>query len=121
MGAHPERRHPGCDLPASRYPLTCPHGNPIPGNAVEPTSSRPLNELDPGESGRITRVAEATESRPDMLAYLHQSGLLPGALVIIVAKAPDGAIAVEVGGATSVLAPDIACSVHVTIRDITID
>jgi DtxR family Mn-dependent transcriptional regulator len=94
-------------------PSTCPHGNPIPGAAFEPTSSLPLNTLEPGQSGVLVRVDEATESRPDMLAYLHRAGMLPGASVRIVAKAPDGTIAVEVDGTTSVLASDIAEGVHV--------
>jgi Fe2+ transport system protein FeoA len=55
-----------------------------------------------------------------MLAYLHRAGLLPGATVAIVAKAPDGAIAVEVDGVTSVLAPDIADSVHIALGDIAV-
>jgi DtxR family Mn-dependent transcriptional regulator len=63
-------------------PLTCPHGNPIPGESSMEADEVPLAQLRSGERGTITRISEvAQREAPPLLQYLHQRGLRPGALV----------------------------------------
>ena len=66
-----------------------PHGDPIPSRDLEivelPTDT--LASLDPGACGRFVRISD---SDPDMLRYLAQRGIAPGAEFEIVDKQPFG-------------------------------
>src|SRR5690349_1906543 len=60
------------------HPTHDPHGDPIPtrdGRIVE-AASIPLNALEPGARGRFARVSD---SDPEMLRYLGERGIAPGA------------------------------------------
>jgi DtxR family Mn-dependent transcriptional regulator len=60
-------------------PITCPHGNPIPGKgerAVE--GAVRLSTVPEGESVTIVRVQEDAENEPELLEYLQRHGLVPG-------------------------------------------
>ncbi|MGQ9515257.1 MAG: metal-dependent transcriptional regulator [Thermoproteota archaeon] len=74
---------------ALRHPKTCPHGNPIPtkcGGVIE-EKSQPLVDLEKRGRGTIVKI---TEENSDLLHYLNTMGLIPGASVEIVEKAPFG-------------------------------
>ncbi|MHB9143739.1 MAG: metal-dependent transcriptional regulator [Symbiobacteriia bacterium] len=68
-------------------PRTCPHGQPIPdkGGAVPDLQCRPLAALLIGEAGTIARVEEGD---PELLRYLVEQGLVPGATVQIAGRHP---------------------------------
>jgi DtxR family Mn-dependent transcriptional regulator len=93
---------------ALRHPKTCPHGNPIPtkhGNIVE-EESYPLTGIDPGTQVTIVRV---TEENPELLHYLATLGLVPGASVVVVEKAPfQGPISLRVGAITRAISEALA-------------
>jgi DtxR family Mn-dependent transcriptional regulator len=95
------------------HPKTCPHGNPIPtacGGIVE-EKSEPLFSLKPRESGVIAKVIDET---PEVLEYIASMGLLPGASIEIVEKAPfDGPVTVKVGGANHALSFSMASIIWV--------
>ena len=61
-------------------PPTCPHGNPIDSRAAR---TRPagiaLNEAEQGSEVTIYRITEEAEEDVELLSYLEQSGLVPGA------------------------------------------
>ncbi len=86
-------------------PTTCPHGNPIPG--VEPVGpeQRRLAEAQPGDRIRLERITESVEHDSASLSYLGDHGLTPGTTALIQARAPDGTLTLEVGGATIALGP----------------
>jgi len=91
-------------------PATCVHGNPIPGTAT-PVDHRDLERLDhlaPGSSVRLERLTEDLELDLDVMRFLEDSGLLPGAEIDVVAVGPDGTMTLEVGGDQAALGPDIA-------------
>ena len=70
-------------------PTHDPHGDPIPtanGEIDEPLT-RSLADLAPGERGRFTRVSD---SNPEMLRYLSQRGIAPGAELEVVGREPFG-------------------------------
>ncbi|MCS6807956.1 MAG: metal-dependent transcriptional regulator [Bacteroidota bacterium] len=64
-----------------------PHGDPIPrkNGTVPPTSTIPLISLEPGMSALILRVSDAD---PELLRYCASIGIVPHAMVYIVAKVP---------------------------------
>ena len=60
-------------------PMTCPHGNPIPGYSEASPREERLSSLAPGQGATITRVSEVAEREaPLLLAYLSQRDLTPG-------------------------------------------
>ena len=66
-------------------PPTCPHGNPIDAHAAR---TRPrgvqLSQAEPGSEVTIYRITEEAEEDVELLSYLEQSGLVPGALARVV-------------------------------------
>lgn len=90
-------------LLADAFPKTCPHGNPIDG---EPSEAEPLTGLATGTKAEVTRIErEETE----MLRYLAQLGLVPGANVEVVDRAPlNGPLLISVGDANYAVGPDVA-------------
>jgi DtxR family Mn-dependent transcriptional regulator len=98
---------------ALKHPKTCPHGNPIPtkcGGIIE-EKSQPLIELGTGEQSTIVKI---TEERSDLLHYLDKLGLVPGASIEILEKAPlNGPITVKVGSTSHALSRAIASIIQV--------
>ena len=86
-------------------PATCPHGNPIPGSSheVDLSDLRPLHDFRPGDRVRLARLTEDLELELDVMRYLEESGLMPGAEIEIRGVAPDGTMALAVGGADAAL------------------
>jgi DtxR family Mn-dependent transcriptional regulator len=97
-------------------PSRDPHGDPIPTAAgeIEEAPTRPLAELEPGESGTFVRVSD---SDPEMLRYLSQRGISPGDGVDVLEKQPfDGPIFVRCGGETHVLGGALTRAMRVEPR-----
>jgi DtxR family transcriptional regulator, Mn-dependent transcriptional regulator len=71
------------------YPTHDPHGDPIPDRElrVRAGRDRTLAELRPAESSVVSRVPDRD---PDLLRYLRELGLTPGAEVELVSVAPFG-------------------------------
>jgi DtxR family Mn-dependent transcriptional regulator len=71
------------------YPTHDPHGDPIPDRdlRVEPDRERTLLDLEPGERLVVSRVPDGD---PELLRYLGDLGLVPGASAELVAVAPFG-------------------------------
>lgn len=95
------------------HPKTCPHGNPIPtkcGGIFE-EKSEPLTSINPQEEGIIVKI---TEEGADMLNYLLTLGLIPGASVELVEKAPfNGPIIIKMGGIKHALSRKVASIIQV--------
>lgn len=76
-------------------PNACPHGNPMPG--VASPAAVALSEVAEGERGTIVRVVEEAEEDRELMAFLEEAGLLPGAQVRVVTRRPyNETITVEV-------------------------
>jgi DtxR family Mn-dependent transcriptional regulator len=93
-------------------PVTCPHGNPIPGEPRPPAlaTMRPLTACEVGERVRIDRVNETLEWDYESLAYLDDHGVRPGAVLEIRSRAPDGTLTVRAGADTVALSPALAAN-----------
>jgi DtxR family Mn-dependent transcriptional regulator len=86
------------------HPETCPHGNPFPGYEDRLTGLLPLTEAQPGQHLVIRRVHESAEEQPELMGYLEQNGLLPGAEITILQIMPfNKTITLECAGETVVL------------------
>jgi DtxR family Mn-dependent transcriptional regulator len=90
------------------HPRFDPHGDPIP--AADGTMDIPeyvaLPDLVAGESMILHRVRTGDAER---LRYIADAGLVPGAEVTLVTRAPfDGPVTVRVGGGERVIAHDLA-------------
>ena len=70
-------------------PKTCPHGHPIPPLDLS-DPERPGCPLAQIAAGEDVTVHGVTEEIPEMLRYLGEIGLRPGAEVTVVEKAPLG-------------------------------
>ncbi len=82
-------------------PSTCPHGNPIPGaprSSVALADQMSLSEVAAGETVRLERITEEVELDMDRLAYLDDHGFIPGRSAIVMTKAPDGSMTLDVDG-----------------------
>ncbi len=78
-------------------PTTCPHGNPIPGSGyTAPENLISLSEVDPGGDFTVVRIPEELEFEEGQLAFLENSGLMPGRNGTLMSLAPDGTATVQV-------------------------
>lgn len=97
---------------------TSPYGNPVPGleelghAAAPPASGRPSHEL-ASEAGtervptRVVRLGEPVQVDPEVLGLLLESGVRPGADVIVWREA-ERTIVEAVGGEAVSLPVDVA-------------
>jgi DtxR family Mn-dependent transcriptional regulator len=89
-------------------PQSCPHGHPIPplDGTDPPRVGMPLAQIDVGEPAVVHGV---TDEVPEILRYLGEVGLRPGARVDVRDKAPlGGPITVEVGGKRHAISLELA-------------
>jgi len=93
-----------------RDPSTCVHGNPIPGtrNPVDHSALRSLDTVEAGRRVRLERLTEDLELDLDVMRYLEESGLMPGAELQVRAVAPDGTRSMDVNGERVALGAEIA-------------
>src|SRR5437763_11913150 len=70
-------------------PTVDPHGDPIPtaGFEIDERPTRSLDELEPGMAGRFVRVSD---SKPDMLRYLADQGIMLGDELEVIDRQPFG-------------------------------
>ncbi|MCC6630396.1 MAG: metal-dependent transcriptional regulator [Chloroflexi bacterium] len=95
------------------HPTMDPHGDPIPAadlTVVEGSRAR-LSDLPAGESATVARVADQA---PAKLRYLATLGLVPGAAVAMVDKAPfAGPLLVQIGEQRQTIAHELAQTIFI--------
>jgi DtxR family Mn-dependent transcriptional regulator len=81
-------------------PMTCPHGNPIPGTGARPTPyALPLSEVRQGQHVVLERIVEEAEDDLDLMNFYERSGLTPrSALDVVEVSSAAGLITVERDG-----------------------
>jgi DtxR family Mn-dependent transcriptional regulator len=95
------------------YPSHDPHGAPIPTKegTVPPATTRRLWTATPGTT---VTVAEVADEDAALLSYVADLGLIPGAAVEVLAKAPfDGPLHIRVGGREYALGEAVTSAVLV--------
>ena len=94
-------------------PAFDPHGDPIPTleGRLPDGSNAHLADLLAGESGCITRVRD---QHPDRLRYLADMGLVPGAVIAVIASAPfDGPLSLNISDVIHPIDRRIAREIYV--------
>lgn len=97
-------------------PVADPHGDPIPsrgGTLPQPAHPR-LEELRPGDRGRVARVSDED---PRVLRRLTALGLVPGARVHVLRRHRNGALALLSGGRRRHVSPLLARAVFIARRN----
>jgi DtxR family transcriptional regulator, Mn-dependent transcriptional regulator len=74
-------------------PMTCPHGNPIPGSKRQ-ASRAAVVSLVKAEPGRVTvsRISEKLELSDEALQLVARARLIPGSTATVVSSGPDGVV-----------------------------
>jgi DtxR family Mn-dependent transcriptional regulator len=97
------------------YPTTDPHGAPIPtkeGVISAPETQRLWSAV----PGTTVTVAEVADEDAELLTYLADLGLIPGAAVTVLAKAPfDGPLHIRVGKNDYALGETVTRAVSVSL------
>jgi DtxR family Mn-dependent transcriptional regulator len=94
-------------------PTVDPHGDPIPSRELKlaETAAPALAELQAGERATFVRISD---SEPEMLRFLGERGIVPGARVELVERQPfDGPLFVRVGDDVHVLGATLARAMRV--------
>jgi DtxR family Mn-dependent transcriptional regulator len=97
-------------------PTHDPHGDPIPTAELqlEKDDTRPLAALEPGAEGTLARVADA---EPEMLRYLADRGIAPGARLRVVERQPfGGPLFARFGGRVQALGGELAAAMRVELE-----
>jgi DtxR family Mn-dependent transcriptional regulator len=85
-------------------PKVCPHGNPFPGCEQVTSQWIPLTELEAGQVVVIRRIHEFAEDNHDLLLFLAENGIAPGAAIKIVEILPfNQTLSVQLDGKTITL------------------
>lgn len=95
-------------------PETCPHGSPIPYGKIQPPKMPGilLAELDVGHKARIIQVTN--ERNSELLSYLTELGLIPGAEMELSEKASfDGTLTVKINDCTKAISAEVASFIKV--------
>lgn len=94
-------------------PVVDPHGAPIPSREglMDETEYLSLAELGAGYGAKVVRVSD---DDPEMLRYLGELAIKPGAELVVISKAPyDGPISLRVSGSLLSIGPALASQVLV--------
>ena len=99
------------------HPTHDPHGDPIPDEdlSIDEGETVPIERFEPGARGRFVRISD---SDPDMLRYLSERGIAPGATFEIVDKQPfGGPIFARFAGEVHVLGGQLAAMMRAEPED----
>jgi DtxR family Mn-dependent transcriptional regulator len=96
-------------------PMTCPHGNPIPGTGARPSAHAfPLAEARAGQHVVIERIIEEAEDDPELMTYFERSGLVPRAVLEVVERSPAaGLVTVDHDGQRTAIGLGAATNLRV--------
>jgi DtxR family transcriptional regulator, Mn-dependent transcriptional regulator len=95
-------------------PTLDPHGDPIPSRelTIPDDHARALYDLEPGERGTFVRVSDAD---PEMLRFLAERGIAPGAGLEVIERQPfDGPVYARSGDEVHVLGATLARAMRVS-------
>jgi DtxR family Mn-dependent transcriptional regulator len=97
------------------HPTHDPHGDPIP-SAELVLEDRPCERLAALEAGATGVIARVSDSEPEMLRYLAERGIAPGARFEVLERQPfDGPLFVRFGADVHVLGAALAGAMSVEV------
>jgi DtxR family transcriptional regulator, Mn-dependent transcriptional regulator len=95
-------------------PVTCPHGNPIPG-ARGKVNSAPTVRLAAAQPGRVTvaRISEKLELSDDGLSLLARARLIPGCSATVIEQGDGGGVKVKTTAGEHTVPAEVAEQMYV--------
>jgi DtxR family Mn-dependent transcriptional regulator len=97
-------------------PITCPHGNPLPGHEALLKEWIPLGQTKAGQQVTITRVHESAEQNHALMVFLEEQNLMPGTEATVREIIPlNQTISLQVGQEVVVLGLSVAEHIFVEI------
>jgi DtxR family transcriptional regulator, iron-dependent repressor len=95
-------------------PVTCPHGNPIPG-ARGKTNSAPTVRLAAAQPGRVTvaRISEKLELSDEGLSLLARARLIPGCSATVIEQGDGGGVKVKTATGEHTVPAEVAEQTYV--------
>lgn len=98
-------------------PTTCPHGNPIPGAALEAEAGlMTLDHVAAGTRVIVERISESAERDVLLLQYLQRRGIQPGSELFVEEVVPaEGPIVLRAQQMTAALGKDAASKIWVRL------
>lgn len=105
-------------------PLTCPHGNPIPGRTPTYGHLTTLADLEPGATAIVRRISEVAEHEARaLLLSLHEIGIAEGSHLVVSREVTvDSQLVVEINQRTLSLPASSAKWIWVeTVDDSSVD
>lgn len=91
------------------FPEYCPHGHPI-----CPVDRRTLRPLASAAAGDEAGIAQISETKEDLLAYMNQVGVRPGSVVKVLEAAPfGGPLTLQTDAGTVTIGLEVAAYVQV--------
>lgn len=98
------------------FPITCPHGNALPGREHEIPFAVPLSQVEAPQEVEVVRIYEQAEEDIELLRYLERTGFVPSRRLHVVPRDRyGGACAVEIDGEKIALAPEVADRIMVMV------
>jgi len=100
-------------------PATCPHGNPIPGNAtsgmayLREQGAFRLADEPQGKTVQVVLISEVVEDESEVLRRLSHKGVQPGSQLTVVEADPTSAIVFDVEGQIRSVPRDLAGKIWV--------
>jgi DtxR family transcriptional regulator, Mn-dependent transcriptional regulator len=95
------------------FPTHDPHGDPIPSASLE-LDQAPPHSLADVEAGTSATVCRVPDSDRELLRYLAELGLVPGALVAVTRQEPfEGPVVVRSAGAEHAISRELAARIGV--------
>jgi DtxR family Mn-dependent transcriptional regulator len=97
------------------HPMTCPHGNPIPGTGARPSPHAfPLSDVRTGQQVVVERIVEEAEDDLELMSFYERSGLVPRTpLDVVEVSTAAGLITVAHDGARIPLGLGAASKIRV--------
>lgn len=87
---------------------TCPHGNPIPGNCDGFPGDTRLDQAKLNAPFTIQRIVEEAEEDSDLIRYLQNNDLVPGASFTVTDRSPSYGVTLQRPGQRITLSPEVA-------------
>ena len=102
------------------HPLTCPHGDPIPGNTtsglafLRERKAFRLSDAEPGEPVEIVLISEVVEDESAVLQQVGEVGLHPRAKLTVLESNPEEGVVFQLKDARRSVPYELASKLWVT-------
>lgn len=91
---------------------TCPHGNPVPGNANGYVGHVRLDRALVGTNWQLCRIMEEAEEDNELMRFMQGNDLIPGNIFLVHGSSPSFGITLQRGEQRITVSPEIAAVLY---------